>query len=400
MPLAVGFEPAERMTVRDESASMCLEHEEMDVRALPIGEQGGPVRFLGIDSHKHYLVVAVLEQGKVVERFRVELPHELDSFRLKLRPKDQLVVEATSNCFRLHDELAPHVDRFVVANPAQTRGAAAHAAKTDNRCAETLARLLAAGFTREVWVPPPHVRSLRHLVEQRRHLSVLRGSASQRVRAVMQQELLEPFKGSVFNDKNLGFLAGALARDPHMRKCFDSQVLTHDSLDREIVALDKHLAEWCKHSEEAQLLLTAPGIGPVVACTLIAQIGDIARFASPGHLCSYAGLVPRVELSGMSSRRGPITRAGRSTLRWAVSIAAMNAIRVPGPLRDFKLRLQERRPKGVAMTAAARKFLVIVWRILTYCEPYRDAPADRTRRKLHRCLSWGRRGKRRDRPKL
>lgn len=51
----------------------------------------------------------------------------------------------------------------------------------------------------------------------------------------------------------------------------------------------------------------------------------------------------------MSNRRGPITRAGRSTLRWAVRIAAMNAIRVPGPLRDFKLRLQERRPKGVAL---------------------------------------------------
>ncbi len=368
----------------------------MDVRALPIGEQGGPVRFLGIDSHKHYLVVAVLEHGQVVERLRVELPHELESFRLKLRPEDHLVVEATSNAFRLHDELGPDVDRFVVAHPAQTRGAAAHAAKTDNRCAETLARLLAAGFTREVWVPPPAVRSLRHLVEQRVHLSRLRGAASQRVRAVMQQEILEPFRGSVFNDKNLGFLAGALARDPHLRRCYSSLTLTRDALDREIRALDQHLAEWCQNSEEARLLMTAPGVGPVVASTLIAQIGDIRRFTSPSHLCSYAGLVPRVEMSGQTNRRGPITRAGRNTLRWAVSIAAMNAIRLPGPLRDFKLRLQERRPKGVAMTATARKFLVIVWKILAHGEPYRDAPADRTKRKLHRSLTWGRRQSRRE----
>lgn len=352
------------------------------------------MRFLGIDAHKHYLVVAVLVNGDVVERFRIELPHELELLQQRLQPEDHLVTEASTNSFRLHDELAPHVARFVVAHPAQTRGAAAHAAKTDQRCAETLARLLAAGFTREVWVPPPAVRSLRHLVEQRRHLSHLRGAASQRVRAIMQQELLEPFRGSVFNDKNLGFLEGALARDPQLRRCIASQAFTRDALDREIQALDRELAHWCKRSEDAQLLLTAPGVGPVVASTLLAQIGDIARFESPSHLCSYAGLVPRVQISGMTNRRGRITRAGRSTLRWAVSIAAMNATRVPGPLRDFKLRLQERRPKGVAMTAAARKFLVIVWRILAYREPYRDSPPDRIKRKLHRSLNWGKSRKR------
>jgi transposase len=134
----------------------------------------------------------------------------------------------------------------------------------------------------------------------------------------------------------------------------------------------------------------------VVASALLAQIGDIARFAAPGHLCSYAGLVPRVQMSGTIHRRGRITRAGRSTLRWAVSIAAMNAIRLPGPLRDFKQRLQERRPRGVAMTAAARKFLVIVWRILTYREPYRETAPDTINRKLRRSLNWGKRRKRRD----
>lgn len=349
------------------------------------------MRFIGIDAHKRYLTVAVLIGERVVERTRINLPEELDAFRRMLQPDDRLVVEASTNSFRLHDELAPLVAKFVVAHPSQTRGAAGHAAKTDQRCAETLARLLAAGFTREVWVPPLHIRSLRYLVEQRRHLSRLRAAASQRVRAVLQQELLEPFQGSMFNDLNQGFLEGVLARDPLLRRCFSSQALTRDALDREIRALDRELARWCKTSEDAQLLLTAPGVGPVVAGALLAQIGDVTRFRSPGHLCSYAGLVPRVHMSGMTSRRGAITRVGRTTLRWAVSIAAMNAIRLPGPLRDFKLRIQERRPKGVAMTAAARKFLVLVWRILTYREPYQCSPPDAVRRKLNRSLNWGKR---------
>ncbi|MBI3924591.1 MAG: IS110 family transposase [Armatimonadetes bacterium] len=77
-----------------------------------------------------------------------------------------------------------------------------------------------------------------------------------------------------------------------------------------------------------------PGIGPLVAAVVVAQVGDIRRFDSPRKLCSYAGLVPKVHNSGQTRRSGGITRTGRRSLRWAMGLAAMSATRCDGPFKE------------------------------------------------------------------
>lgn len=86
--------------------------------------------------------------------------------------------------------------------------------------------------------------------------------------------------------------------------------------------------------EPGALLMSIPGVGPLVAACVVAQVGDIKRFEAPGKLCSYAGLVPRVHSSGQTHRSGAITKAGRRSLRWAMGVAAMSASRVDGPLKQ------------------------------------------------------------------
>jgi len=145
--------------------------------------------------------------------------------------------------------------------------------------------------------------------------------------------------------------------------------------------VDERLWAWCEGSQEAHLLLGLPGVGPVVAAYMMAAIGEVTRFPSPRHLCSYAGLVPRVHQSGTVARQGRISRAGRGSLRWAAWMAGLQATRRPGPLRDFYLSLAARRPKMVALVAASRKLVAQAWLLLRGGEP-RDYDATRGQRKL------------------
>ncbi|MBI3926443.1 MAG: IS110 family transposase [Armatimonadetes bacterium] len=119
-----------------------------------------------------------------------------------------------------------------------------------------------------------------------------------------------------------------------------------------------------------------------MAAAVVAQIGDIKRFDSPRKLCFYAGLVPRVHNSGQTRRSGGITRTGRRSLRWATGLAAMSATRSDGPFKELRLQLCERRPKGVAMVARARRILVTVGRVWTEARPFAGQDEQRSARKL------------------
>jgi transposase len=77
-----------------------------------------------------------------------------------------------------------------------------------------------------------------------------------------------------------------------------------DDLERQIADLNRRLREGHDDHPYIPLLLSAPGVGWVLAFTVAAEIGDIGRFASPEKLASYTGLCPRVNQSGESDRRG------------------------------------------------------------------------------------------------
>ena len=96
------------------------------------------------------------------------------------------------------------------------------------------------------------------------------------------------------------------------------------------------------------------GIGPVLALTIRAEVGDISRFRRGAELASYAGLVPRVERSADHGWSGRITRAGSPWLRWALVEAAMHAIRRTDRVGRWARRLTVRKGTFKARVALAR----------------------------------------------
>src|SRR5918912_1003546 len=107
---------------------------------------------------------------------------------------------------------------------------------------------------------------------------------------------------------------------------------------------------------QVRLLMSIPGIAEVLGLTLVAEIGDISRFASARKLVGYSGLSPTIKQSGQSSRTGRLSKAGPDTLRWAAVEAAQQAWRPNDPWHGLYTDLKRRHGKSnPAKAAVARK---------------------------------------------
>jgi transposase len=102
------------------------------------------------------------------------------------------------------------------------------------------------------------------------------------------------------------------------------------------------------------------GVGPVMAGIFVAEIGDVTRFATGRHLCSWAGLTPKVRDSDEKIHRGHITKQGSGLVRWA-AVEAVARYHGGEPIRPSYKRIADRRGKMIARVAAARKLLSLVY---------------------------------------
>ena len=126
--------------------------------------------------------------------------------------------------------------------------------------------------------------------------------------------------------------------------------------------------QWTRYAAHAdpvaQRLMTAPGVGPVVALAFQATVDDVGRFATPGTVTSYLGLVPREDSSGERHRKGAITKAGPSRMRVLLIQSAWHLWRSPAgsvTLHAWARRLGERRGRRIAVVALARRLARILW---------------------------------------
>src|SRR6516225_10389914 len=109
-------------------------------------------------------------------------------------------------------------------------------------------------------------------------------------------------------------------------------------LSTEIGLLDAVIADLLGSYQPYYAVRALPGLGPVLAAVTVAEIGDISRFPSPGHLCSWAGLTPRHRESDLKVARGHLTKQGSPILRWA-TVEAIQHQPDGSPVRELKDRI-------------------------------------------------------------
>jgi hypothetical protein len=113
-------------------------------------------------------------------------------------------------------------------------------------------------------------------------------------------------------------------------------------------------------------IMQLPGIGFVVAMTVLAAVGDISRFENAKQLVGYAGLGAGVHDSGKTHKEKKITKKGRRELRWAMVEAAWRAVRMsPFWKAEYEKHLKRMRKPNQAIVVIARKLLIAIWQVLS-----------------------------------
>ena len=337
------------------------------------------MRFIGLDIGRDFAHVAVVDGSGTARRLpRLAMGDEFRGFAATLGPKDAVALEASTNTWALADLLGAHAGRVVVSNPLRTRAIASAKRKTDDIDAATLAELLAADYLPPVWQPDAATRRLRRLVSHRAGLVRDRTAVRNRVIAVLARQLLRPPFTDLFGKRGRAWL-GALELPLEERLAVDAALQLDAVLSEQVEAAERAIATAVVDDARVRHLLTIPGIGLVIAASILAVVGDIDRFERPAKLVSYLGLDPRVRQSGdRPAMRGHISRAGQAHARGLLCEAAHSAVRSPGPLAGFHARIKARRGGAVATVATARKLAVLVWHLLAKGEDCRFAPEART----------------------
>jgi transposase len=322
-------------------------------------------RFFGLDLHKKYATIcAVSQQGEVVLR-EEHLPlGQLPTWAAStLTSEDAVALEASTNTWWAYDCLVAHAGRVVVANPIKTRLIAEARINTDELSAEVLARLLQSNFVCEVWVPDERTRRYRQLISHRIRLVQEATRLKNRIHAILHRQQIRPRYKNLFSRAGRAWLERIDL--PEVEKMLLRQNLQLLKATEEVLAKTEHvLARLAQEDERVPILMQIPGINVCGALTILAEIGDIERFANPKKLSSYAGLVPSLHRSGQKNSSGPITKAGRSRLRWVMIEAAHVAVRHDPRLGRFFYRLRTGKGTSVAVVATAHKMLVIIWHLL------------------------------------
>ena len=323
-----------------------------------------------IDLHTRRSQIRIVrEDGTVVLDRRIDTTRDALAQLLSCRPPMRILMESSteSEWVAAHLETLGH--EAVVADPnyAPMYGSRSRKVKTDKRDVAALADANRTGVYRRAHRASAGARHLRQTMRVRHHLVQMRGRTISLVRALLRRDGLRLASGSaerVVDRLDRLALPAALATIlAPLRESLTQLTALLDGIEQGVEAR-------AAGDATTQLLMTAPGVGPVVALTYQAVMDDPARFGGRAARASaFLGLVPSEDSSAERQRKGHITKTGPSDLRALLVQASWVIWRgrsAPGAdLRAWAHALAARRGRRIAVVALARRFsriLYAMWR--------------------------------------
>jgi transposase len=288
--------------------------------------------FVGLDVHKDSISMGVAEAAGGEARFVCTLAHDVTKL-IKLlgrygQPGEvQVGYEAGPTGYGLYRALIERGYVCEVIAPSLIPKRAGMRIKTDRRDAVKLAGLARAGELTAVWVPDAADEAMRDLVRAREDAVEARHGARMQLKAFLLRQGVRYSGKTSWGPAHARWLATLGFAHPGQQLAFaeywQAVRAAHERVERFNGALNQALGGW-RFEPVVRALMSLRGLDVLSAFTLVAEIGDMGRFASARELMGYLGLVPSEHSSGAAVRKGAITKTGNAHARRVLTEAAWN----------------------------------------------------------------------------
>lgn len=330
------------------------------------------MKFSGIDLHSNNSVVVISdEQDRVVYRRR--LPNDLAQIVAALEPyRTELagvVVESTYNWYWLVDGLQAAGYRVHLAHTAAIKQYEGLKYSGDFADAAHLAQLLRLGLLKEGYICAPDERAARDLARKR--LQLVRCRTAQ---ILAMESLLARHTGSRITSNDIKRLTAgqvdAMALPADVALAFKAHLAVSHALTQQVETLEQRLQQRVGLHQEYRLLKTVPGIGPILAATIMLETGTLARFARVGNFSSYCRCVDSKRESNGKKKGEGNAKNGNVYLAWAFVEAANFAVRFCPEAKRFYERKKRQKNGVVATKALAHKLARACYHMLREQKPF------------------------------
>jgi transposase len=324
------------------------------------------MKIIGCDFHPSFQQIAMLdtETGELVERRLSHACGDAKQFYESLTGEVLVGVESSGNMLWFERLLVKLGHQFWIGDAAAIRATAPRKQKTDKRDALQILKLLEEKRFPRIWIPSLEERDLRQLLKHRHTLVQMRTRIKNQLQHIaINQGIQKKYK--LWTKAGLELLK-SLELEPWTSRRRDDLLKMLAEMDKRIAELSAELQDAAEKNTDAELLMSHPGVGPILALATVLTLGDVARFVGSKQVVSYVGLIPSEDSSGQRRRLGAISKQGNSFMRFLLVQAGMSAARGDADLGRVYKRLIQRKHHGVAKVAVARKLLVrLYWMLRT-----------------------------------
>lgn len=329
-------------------------------------------RYVGLDAHSKRCVYVIQdENGRIVGEGSVLTTLEgllgMQS-RYELEPGTPVALESGNMAFFV----ARHLSRIGleprVIDAYEVRAKAIRPnQKSDRRDALELCEGLRRNLYRtRVHVPSIEIERLREMLSRRRNFIRTRSRQVHAVKRLLRAAGLATQVRTLGSDKSWIRLLGTLDTQPMLRAFCEAHYALWRCTNEQVEKIELMLmAAQEPFLSQVDRLRTVPGVGPIVALTVIAAFSDARRFPTAKHAVSYAGLAISTYDSGDRVRHGRITKRGSAELRSMLCEAAHHAARPTNPFHPLFTSICVRRGYKMAVVAVAHRLCRILWAMMS-----------------------------------
>lgn len=305
-------------------------------------------KYVGLDVHSVDTVIAVAEGGRSGEvRLYGKVSSDLHAIEKALRKlggegvRLHVVYEAGPTGFVLYRRLQQLKIECAVVAPSKTPQQAGVRQKTDRRDAVQLARLHRAGELSAIHVPDATDESIRDLTRARADAVDDLRRAKQRLKSFLLRQGYH-YKGKAnWSEAHQRYLRELVLPLPALKAVLEEYLLAIDQATQRVQRLDELIGVqvplWRMYPA-VEALMCVRGFQLTAAATLVAELGDVRRFAHPRHVMAFLGLVPTEKTTGNTRRLGGITKAGNAHARWILVEVVQHATLPPKVSSHLALR--------------------------------------------------------------